>query len=116
MPKAPLKAQIFIGLFAVLAIAYGLAIVRLDDGSLGKRNAVPGQLIVVNIGVPSSSMTSSDPWVVAPISVSLSPKTRAYFIALKPGHATLRAILPNPCNGCLSRTRLWSVEVTVWPG
>jgi hypothetical protein len=114
IPKAPIQAQILIGLFAVLAIAYGAAIIRLEDTSTGTRNAVPGQLIFVHMDRAWQSMTSSDPSVVAPISVSTSPTTRAFFIALKPGRATLRA-LPSRCTECLSVTVIWSIEVKVWP-
>jgi hypothetical protein len=112
IPKAPIQAQILIGLFAVLAIAYGASIIRLDDGSHEMRSAVPGQLIAVRMNTAWYSMTSSDPWVVAPISVSTSPTTRAYFIALKPGRAKLRAYATS-CALCLTPT--WQVEVKVWP-
>ena len=53
IPKAPIRAQIIIGLFAVLAIAYGFSIVRLDGTATGTRSVVPGQLIVVRIDRPS---------------------------------------------------------------
>ena len=112
IPKAPIQAQILIGLFAVLAIAYGASIVRLYDGSQGTRSAVPGQLIVVGMNRSWYSLTSSDPWVVTPISVRTSAATRAYFIALRPGRAKLQAY-PTSCTTCLSV--MWQVEVRVWP-
>jgi hypothetical protein len=113
MPKAPLKAQIVIGLFAVLVIAYGSSIVRLDGTSSGTRTAFPGQLIAVRIDRTMYYMASSDAWVVKPISVSTSPVTRAYFLALKPGRATLSAHNTS-CIQCL--VSMWSVEVFVRPG
>jgi hypothetical protein len=113
IPKAPLQAQIIIGLFAVLAIAYGASIIRLDNTSAGTRTAVPGQLIAVRIDRSMYSMATSDPWVVKPISVSTSPVTRAYFVALKPGRARLTAHYIS-CLQCLVAT--WSIEVRVWPG
>jgi hypothetical protein len=112
IPKAPIQAQILIGLFAVLAIAYGASIIRLDGASNGTRGAVPGQLIVVSMSRAWYSLISTDPWVVAPISVRTSPTTRAYFIALKPGRAKLQAY-PTSCSTCLSV--MWQVEVMVWP-
>ena len=112
IPKAPIQAQILIGLFAVLAIAYGASIVRLGDGSNDTRSVVPGQLIVVGMNRAWYSLTSSDPWVVAPISVRTSPTTRSYFIALKPGRAKLQAYSTS-CTLCL--TPMWQVEVRVWP-
>ena len=115
MPKAPLKAQIIIGLFAVLAIAYGFSIVRFDDASNGTRSVLPGQLIVVRIERPSIAIKTSDPWVVALLSEAGTPQSVGYFVALKPGRATLSAVLPPPCKECLAATVLWRVDVTVWP-
>jgi hypothetical protein len=114
IPKAPVQAQIIIGLLAVLAIAYGASIMRLSDSSSGTRWAVPGQLIVVGIEKSMYSMTTSDPWVVKPISVNTAPVTRAYFLALKPGRATLRAYATR-CTQCLSQSSIWQVEIRVWP-
>src|SRR4051812_38940413 len=116
IPKAPVQAQILIGLFAVLAIAYGASIIRLDATSAGIRNALPGQLIVVSMNASGYSITSSDPSVVAPVLVSTSPISRAYFVAVKPGRSTLRGVLPSPCAQCLSLLAGWSMEVKVWPG
>ena len=119
IPKAPIQAQILIGLFAVLAIAYGASIIRLSDGSLGSRSALPGQLIAVRMDATWDSLTSSNPSVVKPISVTRSPVTTGYFIALLPGRSTLSAVR-NPCPTnvvprCLLPARLWQVEVRVWP-
>ena len=113
MPKAPLRAQIVIGLFAVLAIAWGLSIVRLDAASSGTRFVLPGQLITVGIDRTMYYMESSDAWVVAPISITTSPQTRAYFLAIKPGHATLSAHYI-ACKQCL--VSMWLVNVFVRPG
>jgi hypothetical protein len=113
MPRAPLRAQIIIGLLAVLVIAYGWSVIRLDGDSGGYRTAVPGQLIAIRIDRPMDSVTSTDTRVVAPVSVSVSPLTRAYFLALTPGRATLRAL--SPCSECRFRLILWSVEIRVWP-
>jgi hypothetical protein len=115
IPKAPIQAQILIGLVAVLAIAYGASIIRLDSTSTGTRSAVPGQLIFVSMDRAWDSVTSSDPWVVTPVSVSTSPTTRAYFIALKPGRATLLAC-PSQCTESIPLSLVWSMEVKVWPG
>ena len=87
---------------------------RLNDSSSGTRWAVPGQLIVVGMQKSIYSMTTSDPWVVKPISVTTSPLTRAYFLAVKPGRATLRAYATR-CTQCLSQSSLWQVEIRVWP-
>src|SRR5690349_6655391 len=111
MPKAPVQAQIVIGLFAVLVIAYGFAIVRLDGTSSGTRSVVAGQLIVVRIERASISLKTSDPWVVAPVSLSHAPQTLGYFVAVTPGRASLSAVLTPPCGQCLAATVLWSVEV-----
>ena len=46
MPEAPIQAQILIGLFAVLAIAYGASIVRLDGTSTG----LSGKLVIPGSG------------------------------------------------------------------
>ncbi len=120
IPKAPIQAQILIGLFAVLAIAYGASIVRLDDGSHASRSAVPGQLIVVRLGTSWDFLTSSNTSVVKPISVKLAPVATGYFIALSPGRSRLSAV-SNPCPvnavaRCMAPARLWQVEVNVWPG
>ena len=113
IPKAPIQAQILIGLFAVLAIAYGASIVRLDGTSTGTQTVLPGQLIVLGIDRTMYFVNSSDWWVVRPISVSTSPVTRAYFLAFKPGRARLSAHY-NSCIQCLAA--IWSVDVTVRPG
>ena len=120
IPKAPIQAQILIGLFAVLAIAYGASVIRLGDGSHGSRSAVPGQLIAVRMDAGWDSLTSSNPSVVKPISVKLSPVATGYFIALLPGRSILSAV-SNPCPTdavprCMAAMRLWQVEVRVWPG
>jgi hypothetical protein len=115
MPKAPLPAQITIVLLAVLAIVYGASVVRLTEDSSGTRHAVPGQLVVVTMHSSWTSLQSSDASVVAPISVSLTPITRGYFLALKPGRAVLQSY-GRPCPTCLSLTRGWRVEIEVWPG
>jgi hypothetical protein len=112
IPKAPIQAQILIGLFAVLAIAYGASIMRLDYTSTEARRALPGQLIMVRSRLPLYYATSSDPWVVAPIAAGSSAAKQAYFIALKPGRATLRALY-SACTRCLLAA--WHLEVTVWP-
>lgn len=113
MPKAPLKAQIIIGLFAVLAIAYGFSIARVDQLT-GPRaiTVVPGQLIVVRTDAVSTSMASSDPSVVAPLLTSFP---RAYFLALRPGRVTLSASSPPACPRCLSAVVHWTLAVAVWP-
>jgi hypothetical protein len=115
IPKAPIQAQIIIGLFAVLAIAYGLSIVRLGDTSTGTRSVFPGQLIVVRIDRPSILVKTSDASVIAPLSATATPQSVGYFVAVKPGHAALSAVLPPPCRECLSATFLWHVDVIVWP-
>jgi hypothetical protein len=112
IPKAPVQAQILIGLFAVLAIAYGASIMRLENTSTETRHAIPGQLILVRSKIALYYATSSDPWVVAPIRSSTSAARQAYFIALKPGHATLRAFY-SACTQC--RLASWQLEVIVWP-
>ena len=113
MPKAPLKAQIIIGLFAVLAIAYGFSIVRLDQSvSHSQVNVVPGQLLVVRMDVVGGPASSTDPWVVAPISTTAG---RAYFVALRPGRAVLTATSSPPCGRCVAAVAQWSLEVRVWP-
>jgi hypothetical protein len=119
IPKAPIQAQILIGLFAVLAIAYGASIIRLADASHGSRSAVPGQLIVVRMNGSWGSLTSSNTSVLKPISITLSPTATGYFIALLPGRSTLSA-LSNPCPTdavprCMLPARIWQVEVKVWP-
>ena len=114
MPKAPLKAQIIIGLFAVLAIVYGFSIARVDQSS-GRHQitVVPGQLIAVRTDSVSMSMASSDPWVVAPLMTS---SARAYFLALKPGRAILSAQSSPECLECGRQPLVpWTLEVTVWP-
>ena len=113
MPKAPVKAQIIIGLFAVLAVAYGLAIERIDQTANGTSlSVVPGQLIAIRFDRAMYSVTSTDPWVVVPMPLSGSPATRAFFLALKPGRATLRAHYIS-CTNCL--TAIWFVDIRVWP-
>ena len=119
IPKAPIQAQILIGLFAVLAIAYGASIIRLDDTSAGIRTALPGQLLVVRMHSTWNSLSSSNNSVLAAISVTLKPTTTAYFIALMPGRSTLTAI-SNPCPTtavprCLAPERFWRIEIRVWP-
>jgi hypothetical protein len=113
MPRAPIQAQILIGLFAVLAIAYGASVMRLDNTSAESRQALPGQLIMVRSHMPMYYATSSDPWVVAPIAAGSSGTKQAYFIALKPGHVTLRAFY-SACTECLMAA--WQLDVKVWPG
>ncbi|SRR6266550_6528523 len=115
MPKAPLRAQITIALVAVLAIVYGASVIHLSEDASGTRHAAPGQLVVVIMHSSFTSLQSSDTAVLAPISVSLTPVARGYFLALKPGKATLQAF-NQPCRECLSLTRIWRVEVEVWPG
>jgi hypothetical protein len=115
IPKAPIQAQIIIGLFAVLTIAYVLSIVRLNGTATGTRSVVPGQVIVVRIERPSILVKTSNQWVVAPLSATGTPQSVGYFVAVKPGHATLSAVLPPPCRECLSPTLLWRVDVIVWP-
>jgi hypothetical protein len=112
MPKAPLQAQLIIGLLAVLAIAYGASIMRLESTSREARQVVPGQLILVRSSTALYYPTSSDPWIVAPVAASSSAAKQVYFIALKPGHATLRAFF-SACTPCLLAA--WQLEVTVWP-
>jgi hypothetical protein len=112
VPKAPLRAQILIGLFAVLAIAYGASIIRLENTFTETRHAIPGQLILVRSNIALDHPTSSDPWIVAPIAVSSSAARQVYFIALKPGRATLRASY-SACAPCLMAA--WHLEVIVWP-
>ena len=121
MPKAPRAAQITIILFAVLAIIYGVSVIRLSEDSAGNRRAATGQLVVVTMHSSWTRLESSDASVVAPISVTLRPITTGYFIALKPGKATLQAI-DDPCPSdmtpprCMLPMRGWTVEVEVWPG
>jgi len=115
VPKAPLRAQITIALIAVLAIVYGASVIHLSEDASGTRHAAPGQLVVVIMHSSFTSLQSSDTAVLAPISVSLTPVARGYFLALKPGKATLQAF-NQPCRECLSLTRIWRVEVEVWPG
>ena len=121
MPKAPRAAQITIILLAVLAIVYGASVIRLTEDSAGNRHAASGQLVVVRMHSSWTSLESSDASVVAPISVTLRPITTGYFIALKPGRATLRAI-DDPCPSdmtpprCMLPMRGWAVEIEVWPG
>ena len=121
MPKAPRAAQITIILLAVLAIVYGASVIRLTEDSAGNRHAASGQLVVVTMHSSWTSLESSDASVVAPISVTLRPITTGYFIALKPGRATLRAI-DDPCPSdmtpprCMLPMRGWGVEIEVWPG
>jgi len=115
VPKAPLRAQITIALVAVLAIVYGASVIHLSEDASGTRHAAPGQLVVVIMHSSFTSLQSSDTAVLAPISVSLTPVARGYFLALKPGKATLQAF-NQPCRECLSLTRIWRVEVEVWPG
>ncbi|OLC00243.1 MAG: hypothetical protein E6I81_12540 [Chloroflexi bacterium] len=120
MPKAPLPAQITIVLFAVLAIVYGASVIRLTEDSSGTRHAVPGQLVVVMMHSSWTSLQSSDTSVVAPISVSLTPITRGYFLALKPGKAWLQGY-DDPCpvtmvERCMAPVRGWGVGIEVWPG
>ncbi len=115
MPKAPLRAQITIALVAVLAIVYGASVIRLSEDASGARHAVPGQLVVVTMHSPFASLQSSDASVLAPISVSLTPVARGYFLALKPGKATLQAAYNRACPSCFGAARIWRVEVEVWP-
>ena len=115
MPKAPRPAQILIILGAVLLIVYGVGIIRVNDSSSSKRYAVPGQLIVVNLHSAWNSLQSSDEAVARPISVSVRPNTTGYFIALRPGTATLRAFYVR-CIECLSLVASWAVEIEVRPG
>lgn len=115
MPKAPLKAQIVIGLFAVLMIAYGFSVIRLDEGSSGTRNALPGQLIVVRMHGSWEQIKSSDDSVVKTIYVSSPSMRTGYFLALRPGKATLSSS-GTPCVGCGVRTVGWQVVVAVGPG
>jgi hypothetical protein len=115
MPKAPVPAQIIIALLAVLVIIYSASVVRLSEDSSGTRHAAPGQLVVVVMHSSWTSLQSSNASVLAPISVSLKPITRGYFLALKPGKATLRAF-GVACSGCLSASRTWRAEIEVWPG
>lgn len=115
VPKAPLPAQIIIVLFAVLVIIYSASVVRLSEDASGTRHAAPGQLVVVVMHSSWTSLQSSDASVLAPISVSLKPITRGYFLALKPGKATLHAS-DVTCPGCLSASRIWRTEIEVWPG
>ena len=112
MPKAPLPAQITIVLLAVLAIIYSASAIHLSEASAGKRYAMPGQVIAVHMSSAFPSLWSSDEAVVKPISVSLTPMTTGYFIALKPGKARLQA----GCTKCMTLVRGWSVEVEVRPG
>ncbi|TME02152.1 MAG: hypothetical protein E6I71_14330 [Chloroflexi bacterium] len=114
MPKAPLRAQITIALVAVLAIVYGASVIRLSEDASGTRHAAPGQLVVVTMHSSFKSLESSDTSVLAPISVSLTPVARGYFLALKPGKATLQAY-DRACPSCLT-AHFWRVEVEVWPG
>jgi hypothetical protein len=117
VPKAPLKAQIVIGLFAVLMIAYGFSIIRLDEGSTGTRNALPGQLIVVRLDSPWASLASSDNSVVVAVSITLSPNATGYFLALRPGRATLTAVPAQRCTLCREPPpKQWTVHITVGPG
>ncbi|HEY0832148.1 MAG TPA: hypothetical protein VGE99_13475 [Candidatus Dormibacteraeota bacterium] len=115
MPKAPLPAQIIIALLAVLVIIYGASVVRLSEDASGTRHAAPGQLVVVVMHSSWTSLQSSDASVLAPISVSLKPIARGYFLALKPGKATLLAS-DVACSGCVSALRTWRTEIEVWPG
>ncbi len=120
MPKAPLRAQMTIALVAVLVIVYGASVIHLTEDSSGHRRAVPGQLVVVRMHSTWMSLESSDASVIAPISVSLSPVTTGYFLALKPGKARLRAY-DNPwpvdaLHRCMAPARFWSTEIEVWPG
>ena len=112
MPKAPLRAQITIVLLAVLAIVYSASAIHLSEATAGKRYAVPGQVVVVRLSFALPSLQSSDEAVVKPISVSLTPTTTGYFIALKPGKARLEG----GCTRCMTLIRGWSVEVEVRPG
>ncbi|SRR5712692_817950 len=116
MPKALLPAQITIVLFAVLAIVYGASVIRLTEDATGTRHAVPGQLVVVTLNSSLTSLASSDASVLKPVCVSLTPIATGYFLALKPGKAALQG-LNQRCHECLiAATRIWRVEVEVWPG
>jgi len=120
MPKAPLSAQVTIVLFAVLAIVYGASVIRLSEDASGTRHAVPGQLVVVTMHSSWTSLETTDASVLAPISVSLAPITRGYFLALKPGKAQLQGY-DDPCpvtmvKRCMAPARLWRVQIDVWPG
>ncbi len=122
VPKAPRAAQVGIGAVALLLILYSASIVHLSQKSAGGRVVVPGQLVVVHLDGAWNEMRSSDPSVLSPISVTLSPSAGGYFIAARPGRATLFATAGgcpphSPATEvCTLELRYWAVALTVAPG
>jgi hypothetical protein len=115
-----------VSLIAVIAIALVLVIegvfaIRLSTNSQPRHQAFPGQVLAVNLDGPWTELTSSDASVVAPMRISLSPTVTGYFLALRPGKATLMAQSHPSCLDaqprCLIVQMVWSAEVDVrlWP-
>jgi hypothetical protein len=109
-------------LIGVIAIALVLVIegvfaIRLSTNSQPRHQAFPGQVLAVNLDGPWTELASSDPSVVAPIRVTLSPKAAGYFLAIRPGRATLMAQFHPSCLDALPRCLIvqmvWSAEVDV---
>ena len=102
---------------ALVLVIEGIVAIRLPTSSQQSHRAFPGQVLAVNLDGEWTELASSDASVVAPIRVTLSPKAAGYFLAIRPGKATLMARFHPSCLDaqprCLIVEMVWSAEVDV---
>ena len=77
----------------------------------GQRDAVPGQLIDVQLGDGWTAPAGTDEAVLRPLIIHGQPSS-GFFLALKPGTARLYAMTIR-CPRCARVTLLWSVAIRV---
>jgi hypothetical protein len=108
-----------IGLFAIASVLVieGVFMIRLSTNSRQSHQAFPGQVLAVNLDGAWTDLVRSDTSVVAPIRVTLSPTVTGYFVAIRPGKATLMARFHPSCLDaaprCMIVQMVWSAEVDV---
>jgi hypothetical protein len=102
---------------AVVLVIEGVFAIQLSTASHQSHRAFPGQLLAVNLSGEWTGLTSSDASVIAPIRVNLSPSATGYFVAIRPGKATLMAQFHPSCLDavpqCLPAQKFWSIEIDV---
>jgi hypothetical protein len=112
--RALTSAMALVLLLGALTLAAEATTIRLVP-SLGLAHpeshlAFPGELIEVQLGDLTPPVTSN-PDVVRPLQVTSHPSS-GYFMAAKPGEATLRAVSIG-CDRCDMPSFLWLVTIEV---
>jgi hypothetical protein len=102
---------------ALAVVLEGVFVIRLSTSSPWSHHAYPGQVIAVDIDGEWKELKSSDESVVAPIRVTVSPRTIGYFLAVRPGKAILATRALHSCREavpqCLMPEMRWAAEIDV---